>query len=433
MRRAVIVIGCSYGDEGKGLAADFAASREKGPCLNVLINGGAQRGHTVDLPDGRRHVFHHFGSASLRGAASCADGDFIVNPLLYAREREELERDFGMLPRLLISDRCRVSTPWDMMLGQIIEENRGRARHGSCGCGIQETRLRFMNTDWALRWGDLCGTGEAGYAAYCRRIVREYVPRRLAALGMTAGPEWREIMESEGLIRNSREDLLDMISLTERYADWEALAEGWPFLLFEAAQGLALDAENKADFPYLTPSRTTSLISARRIAALPGKTETEIIYVTRSYLTRHGAGPFPTECPKESINPDMTDRTNVPNPHQETLRYGFFDPEAVLGRVAADLAETRRVLPEAAASVLITHLNETGGKLACGLPLKSFVPHFDRAYFSASPWEVRGAENVPEGRLRPAFFFCLRGGPEKFFRFFSGNCNLFPLPWLLLV
>ena len=391
MRRAVIVIGCSYGDEGKGMAADFAASREKKPCLNVLINGGAQRGHTVDLPDGRRHVFHHFGSASLRGAASCADRDFIVNPLLYAQEREELERDFGTLPRLLISDRCRVSTPWDMMLGQIIEENRGKSRHGSCGCGIQETRLRFLNTGWALRWGRLCETGETEYAAYCRRIIREYIPRRLSALGMTAGPEWRDLLENESLIRNSRADLLKMISLTEQYEDWNKLAEGWPFLLFEAAQGLALDAGNKADYPYLTPSRTTSLIGAGRIAALPGKTETEIIYVTRSYLTRHGAGPFPTECPKESINPDMTDRTNVPNPHQETLRYGFFDPEAVLARVNADLAETRALLPDAAASVLITHLNETDGKLACGLSPEVFAGHFDRAYFSDSPFGVRAA------------------------------------------
>ena len=89
MRRAVIVIGCSYGDEGKGLAAYRTAERMNGRRLNILINGGAQRGHTVDLPDGRRHVFHHFGSGALSGADSYADEDFIVNPLLWAREAEE--------------------------------------------------------------------------------------------------------------------------------------------------------------------------------------------------------------------------------------------------------------------------------------------------------------------------------------------------------
>lgn len=389
MRRAVIVIGCSYGDEGKGLAVYHACGEAEDRCLNVLINGGAQRGHTVDLPDGRRHVFHHFGSASLKGAASCADADYIVNPMLYTQEQEELERDFGITPRLLIHDECRVSTPWDMMLGQIIEENRGKARHGSCGCGIQETRLRFLNTDWAMRWGELCGMDETSYEAYCRRIVYEYIPARIAELRMTVSGEWQRIMENGGMFRNSWLDLQDMKVCTERYGDWKTLAEPYDLLLFEAGQGLALDAENKADFPYLTPSRTTSLISARRIAALEEKTETEIRYVTRSYLTRHGAGPLPTECPKEAINPNMTDRTNVPNPHQQCLRYGFFDTNAVLARTMADLKETRNVLPAAVSAVVITHLNETGGKLACEGTMDAFTAHFDRSYTSSIPWEIR--------------------------------------------
>ena len=389
MRRAVIVIGCSYGDEGKGLAAFDACGMQGENCLNVMINGGAQRGHTVDLPDGRRHIFHHFGSGTLRGAVSCADEDYIVNPLLYVREREELEQTFGIAPRLLISDRCRASTPWDMMLGQIIEENRGAARHGSCGCGIQETRLRFMNTDWALRWGALCEAGEKEYGAYCRRMVSEYIPGRIRELGMTVSPEWQQILDSEGLIRNSWLDLQEMKACTERFADWKTLAEGYGLLVFEAGQGLALDACNRPDYPYLTPSRTTSLISAQRIAALQGKTATEIRYVTRSYLTRHGAGPLPTECPKEAINQDMTDRTNVPNPHQQCLRYGLFNPETVLARVNADLEETRTVLPGAVSAVVVTHLNETDGKLACAGTLQDFIRHFDCAYVSDSPWEIR--------------------------------------------
>ena len=392
MRRAVIVIGCSYGDEGKGLAAYHAAGDTGSGTLNILINGGAQRGHTVDLPDGRRHVFHHFGSASLRGAVSCADEDYMVNPLLYGQEREELERDFGTVPKLLVSERCRVSTPWDMMLGQIIEENRGAARHGSCGCGIEETRLRFRDTGWALNWEKLLRTDRAGYTAYCRRIITEYIPARLAGLGMKAGPEWQEILNDEGLIRNSWLDLQDMAARTESFRDWQTAAEGRPLLVFEAGQGLALDFWNRADFPYLTPSCTTSLASVKRIAALRGHTDTEIRYVTRSYLTRHGAGPLPTECPKESINPDMTDRTNVPNPHQQCLRYGWFDPDAVLARVNADLAASREVLPEAVSAVLITHLNETGGRLACDTAPEDFARHFDRAYCSFSPWEVRVME-----------------------------------------
>ena len=131
MRKAIIVVGANYGDEGKGLAA-YAAAPAGEKCLNVMINGGPQRGHTVDLPDGRRHVFHHFGSAALKGAVSCADEDYMVNPALLREEYVELRKDFALTPRLLVHEKCRVTTPWDMMTGQIIEESRGRKRHGSC-------------------------------------------------------------------------------------------------------------------------------------------------------------------------------------------------------------------------------------------------------------------------------------------------------------
>lgn len=389
MRRAVIVIGASYGDEGKGLAAAWSAGRLGAPCLNVLINGGAQRGHTVDLPDGRRHVFHHFGSGSFSGAVSCADEDFILNPLLYADEREALDRDFGLSPRLMACDRCRVTLPWDMMLGQIIEENRGRARHGSCGVGIYETILRFRETGWAMDLGELAGASADDFRAYCCRIAEEYLPGRLKALGMTAGAEWQALLRDERLVARTWEDLRFMLDGVERYTDWTAVAKDWPNLVFEAGQGLALDAENRADYPHLTPSRTTSLVSVRRVAALPGPTDAEVVYVTRAYLTRHGAGPLPTECPKADINPDMVDRTNVPNPHQETLRYGRFDGEAVLRRTREDLAASREALPGLRSAILVTHLNETGGRLAGDMALKDFVAPYDRALVSDSPWDVR--------------------------------------------
>ena len=384
MRQAVIIIGSSYGDEGKGLASVTAAKEKNAACLNILINGGAQRGHTVEWPDGRRHVFHHFGSASAIGAVSCADQDYIVNPLLFRQEKAELE-ELGLRPEMYVSSRCRVSLPWDMMLGQIIEENRGAARHGSCGCGIQETRLRFLHSPWALSFGDLTRLNKQEFTAYCERIAREYLPGRLRLLGMTMDQDWKAAVESGEMIRRSLNDWEYLKESVRMYDDWKTLSAAWPVLIFEAGQGLALDAENREDYPYLTPSRTTSQESARRIAELPGKTETEILYVTRSYLTRHGPGPFPSECPKEKINPDMIDRTNVPNPHQQALRYGLFDGKAVRRRILLDLSETRKILPEVRSSVMITHLNETGGKLAGDEKLENFIQGFDRCILSDRP------------------------------------------------
>ena len=86
MQNVKVIIGASYGDEGKGLATDFFGSREKGDVINVLTNGGPQRGHTVELSDGRRHVFRHFGAASFRRAATYYAEQFLINPMEFVRE-----------------------------------------------------------------------------------------------------------------------------------------------------------------------------------------------------------------------------------------------------------------------------------------------------------------------------------------------------------
>ena len=67
--RSRIIIGKSFGDEGKGLATDtyaLEAVRSGLSAVCVRHNGGAQAGHTVDLPD-CRFVFSQLSSASFRG------------------------------------------------------------------------------------------------------------------------------------------------------------------------------------------------------------------------------------------------------------------------------------------------------------------------------------------------------------------------------
>ena len=47
MQNVKLIIGANYGDEGKGLATDFfgAQAADSFGTINVLTNGGPQRGH----------------------------------------------------------------------------------------------------------------------------------------------------------------------------------------------------------------------------------------------------------------------------------------------------------------------------------------------------------------------------------------------------
>lgn len=117
-----IVIGANFGDEGKGLMTDTFASQYES-CLVVRCNGGSQAGHTVITPEGNRHVFKHFGSGTLAGAHTLLSQDFIINPIVFRTEREELVSQFGIAPVVYADDRAIITTPFDMLLNQAKESN----------------------------------------------------------------------------------------------------------------------------------------------------------------------------------------------------------------------------------------------------------------------------------------------------------------------
>ena len=139
MQNIKVIIGASYGDEGKGLAADFfgAQEKEKNGAVNVLTNGGPQRGHTVELADGRRHVFKHFGAATFRGAAAYYAQQFLVNPMEFLREFDELSGLYWA-PEAYMHPQCRFTTPWDMLANQMLREMQGL--HNSCGRNCRNRR-----------------------------------------------------------------------------------------------------------------------------------------------------------------------------------------------------------------------------------------------------------------------------------------------------
>ncbi len=354
MKRAKIVIGANYGDEGKGLMTDYfcreAAARGE-TCLNVLINGGPQRGHTVVTPEGMRHIFHHLGSGSFAGADTYFSDIFLINPMIFREEYGKLWSS-GAGFRVFVHPACRFTTPYDMILNQMAEEFRGSKRHGSCGFGIWETVLRYRKGAGARTFGE-CDEGAVREVLIFMRD--EYLPARALELGMPGIPEaWRGLLAGDALIERYIEDWRFFLAHTAEADD--SILDSYDTAVFENGQGLLLDMGRLEVLDHTTPSHT-GLAEPARI--LKGRDDdVEACYVTRTYLTRHGAGPMENECEKAVISADMIDRTNVPNPFQGTLRYGLLDTEALLGRIREDFDGK---LPGAACSLAVTHLNETGG------------------------------------------------------------------------
>jgi adenylosuccinate synthase len=137
--------------------------------------------------------------------------------------------------------------------------------------------------------------------------------------------------------------------------------ESYDQIIFETGQGLLLDSENQEYAPHVTASRT-GLYNPCKICSKYGLKLTEAVYVTRSYVTRHGAGPLPYECTAAELGITSVDETNVHNAWQGCLRYALHGSvEEFVKPVKDDLEEC--TFGDIPASLFITHLNETGGKL----------------------------------------------------------------------
>jgi adenylosuccinate synthase len=341
MRTARVVIGAGYGDEGKGLISDALAASAGADATVIRFNGGAQAGHTVTLDDGRRHVFHHVGSGAFAGAPTYLSRFFVANPILLAEELGELAA-LGAHPRVAIDPAAPVTTPYDMMINQIAEQARGGGRHGSCGLGFGETVERAMHPQFALTAGMLERPTEV--RALLLRIRSDWVPGRLAALGVAPSEADRALIASDAILERWLEDAAAFLAaVTLGRADMLRPATS---LVFEGAQGLMLD-QHRGAFPHVTRSNT-GLRNVLALAPEMGVGRLDITYVTRAYTTRHGAGPLAHER-AQAPHDRTAEETNIPNPWQGSLRYGVLDLSVLQRAIAADLSDA------AGAGVAISH------------------------------------------------------------------------------
>lgn len=310
--RARAVIGSSFGDEGKGLITDYLCATQ-GAGIVVRYNGGAQAGHTVVLPDGRRHVFHHFGSGTLWGAPTFLSQFFICNPLVALREADEL-LDLGVKPVLYAHPNCLVTTFADMIINQTREHARGDKRHGSVGVGIHETIQRSAIHELKITMSDLWN--DVDLSEKLETMCGKWAQFRTGST--ISNPEFM----IEGFIKHCKKfaEAVHPLGITQCEDP-----------IFEGAQGLLLSQDNVEYKPHLTHSYT-GIKNVKILCAQAGITDIDAYYVSRTYLTRHGAGMLPGEDPKMKFHDD----TNLDHEFQGKLRFAKLDYEALLKRTAED-------------------------------------------------------------------------------------------------
>lgn len=355
MQHAQIVVGANYGDEGKGVCTDYLA--QDGAEIVVRFNGGAQAAHTVHRLNNHtkeieRHVFGHFGSASLQHVPTYLGPKFVVNPIYFVKELKELQ-NLLYSPIVYMHPDCYVTTMFDMLVNRIIAK---RNNHGTCGAGFNETITRCHDKGVLLQVKDLYQHPEEKI----KNIQKFYLPARLHELGLSHQEIEKELYDKElDLMHDATCAAIDEMLKYSWMRGIDSL-KNYKKVLFEGAQGLLLD-EKLGAFPHVTRSRTGIDNAMEIIRAVSGNNvNVEVYYITRPYITRHGNGPLDWEEPMPEF---VVDETNIYNEFQGHLRYAPMVLDTFAKRINQDFDNHFYGFKSMTKNVIATCLDQMNNKI----------------------------------------------------------------------
>jgi len=315
-----VVVGTQWGDEGKGKIIDYLAEQAD---IIARYQGGGNAGHTVVLKD-KKYIFHLVPSGILYPDKVCVIGNGVVlDPVSLFEEIDYLEKSgISVEGRLFIAENAHMTLTYHKTLDQIEDKFRGRGALGTTGRGIGTTYADKFNRI-GIRVIDVLEDD----------IFREKLKIALELKNYLFKEYYKEQMLSVDKIYNETKIYRDRIRKMVRnvclYINEEI--ERGKSVLAEGAQGTFLDIDF-GTYPYVTASNCIAGGVCTGLGVSPKKVS-RIIGVVKSYTTRVGMGPFPTELKGE----EGENLRKTGNEYGATTgrprRCGWFD--AVLVRFAA--------------------------------------------------------------------------------------------------
>jgi adenylosuccinate synthase len=317
-----VIVGTQWGDEGKGKFTDLVA-REMD--LVVRYQGGHNAGHTL-VVDGESFALQLVPSGILYPHITTVIGNgVVVDPRVLVAEMDMLEARGVDTSRLRISGNAHLILPYHQELDKVTERRLGKAKIGTTKRGIGPA---YADKAWrtGLRVQDLLDPGifrqKLDAALREKNAVLAKVYNQLPLDGDAICAEYLDVCgprlapligDSVGLVH-------------------EALESGKQVLL-EGAQATFLDLDH-GTYPFVTSSNPVA--GGACTGAGVGPTQIDrVIGIAKAYVTRVGAGPFPTEL-TDDIGDLLVDRGHEFGTNTgRRRRTGWFD--AVMMRQAVRL------------------------------------------------------------------------------------------------
>lgn len=321
----IVIIGAQWGDEGKGKVVDLLADRFD---IVARYQGGHNAGHSVYVGE-KAFVLRLLPSGIIHEDSVCVLGNgMVIDPKAFFEEVDQMEsQGISVTPeRLKVSSRAHLIMPYHRALDHTSEERLGNEKIG--------TTLRGIGPAYEDKAGR---RGIRVSDALSPEVLRHRIERNLEEANRIIvlygqPPLYADEIYNE--ISALAERLRPFVTETSNFFA-EAKKQNKKILL-EGAQATLLDVDH-GTYPFVTSSNPTAGGAAVG-AGIPPHHISGVLGIVRTYATRVGEGPFPTEMldDEEEIANLIRQRGNeYGSVTRRPRRCGWFD--AVATRYAADL------------------------------------------------------------------------------------------------
>src|SRR5713101_4324007 len=282
MSMVIAVIGAQWGDEGKGKIVDLLAERFD---IVVRYQGGHNAGHSVQIGD-KSFVLHLLPSGIIHPGKICVLGNgMVIDPNAFFEEADRFSaQGLEVTPeRVKISSRAHLILPYHRALDHTSEERLGNERVG--------TTLRGIGPAYEDKAGR---RGLRLADALVPDVLRSRIERNLEDANRIIVAYGGQPLDADAIFDETSamvERLAPFLCDTSHFLN-QAAARGETILL-EGAQATLLDVDH-GTYPFVTSSSTVIGGALVGTGLAPGHL-TGVLGIVRTYTTRVGEGPFPTE------------------------------------------------------------------------------------------------------------------------------------------
>ncbi len=278
----IVVIGAQWGDEGKGKIVDLLAERFD---IVARYQGGHNAGHSVYVGD-QAFVLRLLPSGVIHPGKVCVLGNgMVIDPKAFFEEADQLiGKGVSITPeRIRVSSRAHLILPYHRALDHTSEERLGNERVG--------TTLRGIGPAYEDKAGR---RGIRVADALVPEVLRSRIERNLEDANRIIQAYKGQPLDADEIFdETSRlaERMKPFITDTTHFLN-KAAREG-KTILIEGAQATLLDVDH-GTYPFVTSSSVTAGGAASGTGLAPHRI-TGVLGIVRTYTTRVGEGPFPTE------------------------------------------------------------------------------------------------------------------------------------------